>query len=342
MESLLSIELTKKVNIKIKEIAETLYKSDIQDCSLMYGKAGIAIFLFYYWKWKKQNSFYKKSSEFIYNIFLELNKQIYLYKQRLSEIDLSFYTGLSGIGWSINHLVRNNFIESDIQETMCLIDAAIYRKMIDGLYSENKDVFFEAILISIYTANRQDRFSKEYLRRFINEWLDMEKKGTGFFSNQKFINESKNIQIMWDIIIKKQPEIVPVLIKEKIKTGNTYNDDDMLLNKLNENALVLGVDSGLENGLAKNAFVAIKYYLKTGIVEFKEVAEDSIDKLFKITNYKDKRNSSDFWLTSSRGIWSTHDGFINGLAGIGLVLLYALTGIDSGWDEPLVNVFDKV
>lgn len=269
MESVLPDNLRKKAGEKIRETAETLCKININDCSLMYGTLGIAMFLFYYWKWKKQNSFYKKASELTNHVFMQLSKQIYLYKQDPSGKDLSFKSGICGIGWGINHLSENGFVECDIRETMCLIDAAIYRKMIDGLHSGKREDFREAMAVSLYALSRKDRLSKEFLRRFMKEWGELTDRNDNNAYNL-FITENKEItSFVLHKLKETHPDIIPVSITDIFsqvdnQQNNRYKEEvvncfKMLPERITSDGKswgftasqgLWGVHYGLANGLA--------------------------------------------------------------------------------------------
>ena len=157
---------------KINEIAAFLYGKDFSenDISLMYGNIGIAIFLFYYWQWTNKEEYYDKASDLIVNAFNSLTKQIQIYRFDSSKVDLTFKSGITGIGWGLNHLIINDIIESDLEETMCQIDPVVYKQMIDGIYSDNQNDMLSALEVCLYSSERKDRFSKEYTRRFVAEW----------------------------------------------------------------------------------------------------------------------------------------------------------------------------
>jgi lantibiotic modifying enzyme len=335
MEAVLSDNLRKKATEKIRMIAEYLYKRNITDCSLMYGTMGIAIFLFYYWQWKKQNSFYKKAAELVRSIFMELNKQIYLYKQNPSEIDLTFSTGLCGIGWGINHLIKSDFIECDIQETMCMIDAAIYRKMTNGLHSQDKKDFMEALAIGLYAINRDDRLSKEYLCRFIKEWIELadQKKQIHF---DGFIRGNDRIaRYLWHKITDKYPDIIPSSASRifyATESKISYHETDILSFK--EKISGLTVDSGMARGLAATGHQANRRYRQSGSSDFREIAKTCFETLLERTIPENNL----FWYTASQGLWRQHDGLANGLAGIGLALIATVTDDETTWDECLLTI----
>ncbi len=331
MNSITPDLLRRKASEKIREIATELYTVHTDDYSIMYGKTGIALFLFYYWRWKKQNSFYKKAAMLISEVFVELSKQIHLYKNEPADVDLSFSNGLCGIGWCINHLIENNFIECDIQDTMCMIDAAIYRKMTNDLHAENRADFMDAMAISVYAAGRTDRLSKEYLRRFVKEWIELENCPEKAFFHRFIVNNKERITCIWDKIIEKHPDIISVSnISCVAEKPSLYTGFD--IHKMKDSISILAIDSGLAKGLTSTGYKANKAYRITGNQVFMGIAETCFGKLLENTT------DSGFWYTASRGLWRSHNGLANGLAGIGLALLVFVTGEDTIWDECLLTL----
>jgi hypothetical protein len=333
MESVLPDNLRKKAGEKIRETAETLCNININDYSLMYGTLGIAMFLFYYWKWKKQNSFYKKASELTNFVFMQLSKQIYLYKQEPSNKDLSFQSGICGMGWGINHLAENGFIECDIRETMCLIDAALYRKIIDGLHSDKREDFREAMAVSLYALSRKDRLSKEYLRRFMKEWIELTDRNDKNII-KGYIPENEEIISFLLLKIKEiHPDIIPVSVKNILSPAdNPQNRINVDLSHFKEKISSVTADTGLAGGLVSMGHKAKKIYGRTGNIIYREMAIDCFKMLLERTTPDGKLGG----FTASRGLWGIHYGLANGLAGFGLALLAAITNDEVTWDECLL------
>ena len=328
-----SDNLRKKAGEAIRAIASALYDTHTDDFSLMYGNTGIALFLFHYWQWRKQNSFYKKAAELINRVFVDLSKQIHLNMQHDTlPVDLSFSSGLCGIGWALDYLTKNEFIECDMQESMCMIDAAIYRNMVHGLYSEDQKEIKEAMAAGIYAVNRDDRLSKEYLRRFVNEWttLTVSNRHSTFIN---FIREnSETATFLRNRITEKYPDIIPLSANNIPRTaGENHACTDSEIQFFQEQIPTLTVCSGLARGLAATGYRLNRKYRQTGIAEFRSMAETCFTTLLERMSL----NKSDFWFTASQGLWRRHDGLANGIAGIGMALLTIVTDEILAWDECL-------
>ena len=340
---------------KIDEIAATLINKNFtgHDNSLMYGNMGIAIFLFYYYKWKERNSVYKKASMLMMSIFDDLNKRIHLHKLDMSNEDLSFRKGLCGIGWGINHLVKNNFIDCDIQETMCLVDASIYREMIMCIQNSKEALYQNAFDICRYAVSRDDRLSKEYLRRFVNELYELP---VPFFHNDigkllpllyKIHNKYPDIELvekLYDnalsnidiykcnlttlLFLAVNTNYKKMALEQLLKSG------DMLMGGISDSR----VDKGLEHGIILELYSSNLIYQNLDIPVYRNIIEECVMRLFEIPMNKTVMNNA-FWATSSLGLWSIHYGLLNGLAGMGLSLLSVVSECEVLWDDVWNEIF---
>jgi len=94
----------------------------------------------------------------------------------------------------------------------------------------------------------------------------------------------------------------------------------------------LKMDSGLECGLLSVAHHFNHIYQFSKDIKFKNVACLCYSKLLQKSEI---RGDEKIWQTASKGIWCQHDGLLNGLSGIGLSLLSAVSDIEPKWDECL-------
>jgi len=70
--------------------------------SLLEGKMGVAIFLYHYARYSGRTAYAKLADNLMSEII-----------ESMSGHQISFASGLSGIGWGIKHLLKENFIEGD-------------------------------------------------------------------------------------------------------------------------------------------------------------------------------------------------------------------------------------
>jgi len=112
-----------------------LNASFIDNIGLMHGKMGISIFLFQLARQTKNQIYEDYAGELIDEIYEEIT----------TNTPVDFENGLAGIGWGIEYLVQNKFIEADT----------------DVVHSEsNERIFQELIYI---TLNKKRLLDTDYL-----------------------------------------------------------------------------------------------------------------------------------------------------------------------------------
>lgn len=120
-----------------------LNASFIDNPGLMHGKMGISIY-FYHLARQTQNKIYEDyAGELIDEIYEEITLNT----------PAGFENGLAGIGWGIEYLVQNNFIEADTDEVLEEFDNRIFKELI---YNTPKEIgLLDGILgISFYFLKR--------------------------------------------------------------------------------------------------------------------------------------------------------------------------------------------
>lgn len=89
--------------------------SKITDLGLMHGKMGIIIFLNHYSCYMDKYIYKDIADELLDDIFERIN----------INIPIDFESGISGIGWGIEYLLENNFVEGDSNFILEEIDKKI-------------------------------------------------------------------------------------------------------------------------------------------------------------------------------------------------------------------------
>lgn len=182
--------MTEIQNNKLQRVINVLllHSSFIENLGLFNGKMGISI-AFFHLSRQTNNSVYENyAGELIDEIYDEIN----------TNTQWSFENGLAGIGWGIEYLVQNHFIEADTDEALFEID------------------------------NRLTQYVYSFPSKFgINDGL----LGVGFYFLSRVkqkVKESpqliKNKQLLIHIIdeLDKRTNDVSLLIKEP--TGNNQDD----------------------------------------------------------------------------------------------------------------------
>jgi lantibiotic modifying enzyme len=149
---------------KLAEIAETLVRhtGDLKDnIGLMGGKIGVALFYFYYAKLLAEDKYADYGVELISDVFDVINN------------DFTYHThagGLAGIGWTVEHLAQNDFIDTDTNEILADLDPYLHKTMIYDIENENYDFLHGAVGNGVYFLSRMNsEKSKDYLKELIDQ-----------------------------------------------------------------------------------------------------------------------------------------------------------------------------
>jgi len=97
-----------------------LNASFIDNLGLMHGKMGISIFFFHLARQTKNKIYEDYAGELIDEIYEEIT----------ANTPVDFENGLAGIGWGIEYLVQNGFIEADTDEVLEEFDNRIFKELI--------------------------------------------------------------------------------------------------------------------------------------------------------------------------------------------------------------------
>lgn len=147
---------------KLSVIANILKSNKSQkNIGFLSGDIGEAFFLFHYDRTFNSPSAYNRGIELIENVFEAINNG-HLYH--------TYCTGLAGIGWAIEYLTDNNFIDADIKESLNEIDDLVGAMMINDMENGNYDYLHGASGSVLYLLKRRksnpikiDNYIKNYL-----------------------------------------------------------------------------------------------------------------------------------------------------------------------------------
>ena len=108
-----------KVDDRLRRIADVLLlnASFLENIGLLNGKMGIAIFFYHYSRYSGAKIFEDYAGELIDEIYEGIN----------NSTPIDFTNGLTGIGWGIEYLVKNKYVEADTDEALSEIDNSVYR-----------------------------------------------------------------------------------------------------------------------------------------------------------------------------------------------------------------------
>ncbi len=94
-------------------------------------------------------------------------------------------------------------------------------------------------------------------------------------------------------------------------------------------------DAGLCHGAAGVAHIFNRIYGYTGILELKKASDYWVDETLKMARHKDGLAGFKTWQNDSR-VWINEPGLLEGIAGIGLAMISAVSDIEPAWDECLL------
>jgi hypothetical protein len=130
-----SISLKQESNDHLRRIANVLLlnASFTDNIGLLNGKMGISIFFYKYGRYTGNKIFTDYAGELIDEIYEEI----------CTNTSVDFANGLTGIGWGIEYMVENGFIDADTDEALADIDNAVYRSMFNTplLLDSGNDLF---------------------------------------------------------------------------------------------------------------------------------------------------------------------------------------------------------
>lgn len=96
-----------------------LNSSFINNLGLIHGKMGLSIFFFQIGRVLKNRIYYDYAGELIDEIYQELN----------DTTSTNFENGLAGIGWGLNFLIRNGFVDVDADDILKEIDSRVSKEI---------------------------------------------------------------------------------------------------------------------------------------------------------------------------------------------------------------------
>jgi len=103
-----------------------LNASFIDNIGLMHGKMGISVYFFHLARSTRNKVYDEYAGELIDEI----------YEETTVNTPVNFENGLAGIGWGIEYLVQNGFIEADTDEVLEDFDDKIYKELIHNIPKE--------------------------------------------------------------------------------------------------------------------------------------------------------------------------------------------------------------
>lgn len=394
-----------ELNRKLFSINDLLVNSKVLNknkTGVLTGMAGIALFKFYYGRHIKKDALGDEGVKILTECIDEV---------RDGNIDTTYCSGITGLGWLFNHLNQEEFIDID-QELLTEMDAYIYSAMTLYIKNKNFDFLYGAMGCGLYFLKRFEQSHsvqlklqyKDYLlellislhsdanfkgntvswksmidvktgkkgknlglahgmasilnilcrlyehKDFKKDVEDLLKGAVNYFLSYKSINDT--ISLFPDFIINdEQPEwnsrvawcygdlSIAVSLWKAGKILEEKSIKDTSINILMRTALrtsretSMVIDAGICHGSFGNAQLFNYMYEQTKIENFRNAAN------FWINDGLHKANHSDGYAGYKKmdlDGWKNEISVLEGIAGIGLVLISHLSGKSNKWDECLL------
>lgn len=172
---------------------------------LLSGKMGIIIFLFHYGRYSGNDIYNEFAEIMLYNIFNDLS----------IDYSIDFCNGLTGIGWGIEYLYQNDFIEGNTNEILEEFDKKVLSINIETIEDLNLNNGFGGVihylLARLYTIeklNRKNPFNCLFL-------LNVYEKVKKILENNSKDSDSLGIFVRYSIFFEKlttiqQPSIYDI------------------------------------------------------------------------------------------------------------------------------------
>lgn len=153
-QKLLEISLALEKNYRLKS-----------EVGLLDGLGGVALFFFYYGRFKNIDKYAEIGTQIIELIIEKIN-QGYNFP--------TYCTGIAGAGWVIEHLFENDFIDKNNDSLLQPLDDYLEKTMLSDLKSNNFDFLHGAIGYGTYFLKRyKNTFESGLKERYKNSVLKL-------------------------------------------------------------------------------------------------------------------------------------------------------------------------
>lgn len=151
---------------KIDKKLDEIYKSIVEnlenetEIGLLSGKSGICLFLFYYSEYLGSEEPANLAVDILTETIERINTRVYA---------KTYCSGLSGIGWLLNHLAEEGFIDVDIDSLSSSIDEIIEKSVEEEMEANNYDFLHGVVGYGWYYLKRYNNVkfveSKDFYKK---------------------------------------------------------------------------------------------------------------------------------------------------------------------------------
>lgn len=152
-----------KTDVCLQAITNILLVNNqcVKEYGLLNGKMGICLYLYEYARLINSVEYTDCADNILDEIINNINEVN----------DFDFSTGLPGIAFGINYLLKHKFVEGDPDDVLGEMESRIHRSIANYLH-ETKNVMPPLIISPIYFIYKGDLFSKKYLLNIAIEYID--------------------------------------------------------------------------------------------------------------------------------------------------------------------------
>ncbi|MDI9364812.1 MAG: lanthionine synthetase LanC family protein [Flavobacterium sp.] len=163
-------ELKNKLESKLLQIEKNLNeKINYEMPSFCAGLSGISLFYAYLYKFTGDKIHFQKMNSLI-NKIVDALEQV--------EIDVDYSHGITGVAWCIQHLINENLIDKDYEESLTDFDTLIFDTTKNDILSKRYDYFVGILGKGNYFLERykSDRTVGVYIISIVTELLTLKEE----------------------------------------------------------------------------------------------------------------------------------------------------------------------
>lgn len=156
-------EYTEKILHEIATDISSKYNTNEikHDLGLLSGKSGVSLFMFYISRYFASNEYERFAQKLLESTFDDINSKPSLF---------TYCGGLAGVGWCVDHLSENCFIEQNNIEVLNDLDGYLFEAMSTFLSQKNFDFLHGATGIVFYFLDRL-KYSNE-VQKYLSLYLE--------------------------------------------------------------------------------------------------------------------------------------------------------------------------
>lgn len=211
------------IDAQLKLITDLIVKnvSSINNPGLFTGKMGICMYLFYMGRLKNDQTCIDLAETLVDQIFKNIGQ---------TNINTSFDNGLAGIAWSMQHLIRHQYLNRDPDEMFAQLDDEIFKFLTtqneipinirDGLLGYGFYLVSRLTGKDLSMALDHNFLLKRLLITVINKLY------TAVDNNEELLGEPERFRMTWNL------PIILIFLSD-VRALNIYNHKvDIILNRL--------------------------------------------------------------------------------------------------------------